>query len=84
LQINKVKFILILEHELILKDIDKNQKMRNKLRAIMQIKTEKKNKEKEEIKKEVKVLKMLQEDFDPELYIKEQESENEENSNNSD
>jgi predicted Ser/Thr protein kinase len=45
--------------------------MRSKLRAIMQIKTEKKNKEKEDIKKEVKVLKMLNEDFDPELYVKE-------------
>jgi hypothetical protein len=75
LLIKKVSIVLTLEHELILKDINKNQKMRNKLRAIMQIKTEKKNKEKEEIKKEVKVLKMLQEDFDPELYVKEKESE---------
>jgi hypothetical protein len=46
----------------------------------MNIQTEKKFKEKEQIKNDVKVLKMLQEDFDPELYIqekKDQEVDNE-------
>jgi len=63
------------KHELILKDFNKNQQIRNKMRAIMEIKTDKKNKEKEVIKSDVKVLKMLSEDFDPELYIKEKEAE---------
>jgi hypothetical protein len=45
----------------------------------MQIRTEKKIKEKDSIKKDVKVLKHLAEDFDPELYIKEQEEENDDN-----
>jgi len=61
------------KHEEILKHFNKNQKIRSKLRAIMEIKSEKQNKEKEVIKNDVKVLKMLSEDFDPELYIKEKE-----------
>jgi hypothetical protein len=45
----------------------------------MQIRTEKKNKEKDLIKKDVKVLRHLADDFDPELYIKEKEDENSDN-----
>jgi U3 small nucleolar RNA-associated protein 7 len=62
-------------HDLILKEFNKNQNIRNKMRAVMEIKSEKKNKEKEVIKSDVKVLKMLADDFDPELYIKEKEEE---------
>ena len=61
------------KHDLILKDFKNNQQIRNKMRAIMEIKADKKSKEKETIKSEVKVLKMLSEEFDPELYIKEKE-----------
>jgi U3 small nucleolar RNA-associated protein 7 len=67
------------KHEQILKDFNKNQQIRNKMRAIMEIKTEKKNKEKEEIKNNVKVIKMLSDDFDPELYIKEREEHEDKN-----
>lgn len=63
-------------HELILKDFNKNQQIRNKMRAIMEIKTQKKNKEKDVIHSDVKVLKMISEDFDPELYIQENEDDN--------
>jgi len=67
------------KHEEILKEFNKNQKIRSKLRAIIEINTNKMNKEKEGIKNDVKVLKMLAEDFDPELYIKEKEESSEEN-----
>lgn len=42
---------------------------------MLEIQHEKKLKEKDEIKKEIKVLNMMNEDFDPELYIKEKENE---------
>jgi hypothetical protein len=41
----------------------------------MQINAEKKQKEKDTIKNDVKVLSMMSEDFDPELYIKHKEDE---------
>jgi hypothetical protein len=43
----------------------------------MEVKTERKNKEKEIVKNDVKVLGMMTEDFDPELYIKEKKEEDE-------
>lgn len=65
-------------HELILKEFNKNQAVRNKLRAMIEIQTDKKNKEKEKVKSDVKVLKMLQDDFDPEVYIQKKEDNSDE------
>lgn len=62
------------KHELILKDFNKNQVTRGKLKAMIEIDDKKKSQEKSQIKKQVKILKTLAEEFDPELYIKEQES----------
>ncbi len=63
------------KHDLIIKDFNKNQQIRNKLRSLMEMKTERKINEKEKIKNDVKVLKMVEEEFDPELYLKEKEDE---------
>lgn len=57
-------------HDEILKDFDKKQKMRNKLRAMMEMNYDKKQKEKEIVKDQFKILGKIDEEFDPELYLK--------------
>ena len=50
----------------------------------MHIQSEKKEKEKDTIKKDVKVLNMMNDDFDPELYLKEKKEEKENSEENDD
>jgi len=77
------------QHDKILKDFERNQKLRSKLKAMIELQDNKKNKEKSIIKNEVKIIKNFIDDFDPELYVQEKEKneededeieENEENS----
>jgi predicted Ser/Thr protein kinase len=49
--------------------------LRGKIKAMITMKNKKKDEEKSKVRKEVKILKNLAEDFDPELYIKEKEEE---------
>ena len=63
------------KHDLILKDFNRNQALRGKIKAMITMKNKKKDEEKSKVRKEVKILKNLAEDFDPELYIKEKEEE---------
>ena len=71
------------KHDLILKEFNKNQLLRGKIKAMVEMQTNKKNEEKSQIKKQVKVLQTLAEDFDPELYIKEKEKEENESESDS-
>ena len=67
-------------HDLILKEFDKNQKIRKKMQALIELQYDKKQKEKSQIKREVQILKDFANDFDPALYVKEKEEiENEDN-----
>ena len=65
------------KHDVILKEFNRNQALRGKIKAMIQMKNKKKDEEKSKVKKEVKILKNLSEDFDPELYLKEKEEEDE-------
>ena len=67
------------KHDLIIKEFNRNQALRGKIKAMIQMKNKKKDEEKSKVKKEVKILKNLSEDFDPELYLKEKEEEDEDN-----
>ena len=67
------------KHDLILKEFNRNQALRGKIKAMIQMKNKKKDEEKSKVKKEVKILKNISEDFDPELYLKEKEEEDEDN-----
>ena len=62
-------------HDLILKEFDKNQKIRKKMQAMIELQYDKKQKEKSQIKRQVKILKEFTDDFDPALYVKEKEEE---------
>ena len=66
------------KHDVILKEFNRNQALRGKIKAMIQMKNKKKDEEKNKVKKEVKILKNIVEDFDPELYLKEKEEEDEE------
>jgi len=59
------------QHDMILKEFNKNQLLKGKIKAMIEIQDNKKNEEKSQIKREVKILKNLAEDFDPELYVQE-------------
>ena len=59
--------------DLILKQFDKNQKIRKKMQAMIELQYDKKQNEKKQIKREVQILKDLADDFDPSLYVKENE-----------
>ena len=61
------------KHDEIIKEFNKNQALRGKARAMIELQANQKNEEKTQVKKQVKILQNLAEDFDPELYIKEQE-----------
>jgi U3 small nucleolar RNA-associated protein 7 len=61
------------KHDLILKQFDKNQKIRKKMQAMIELQYDKKQNEKKQIKREVQILKDLADDFDPSLYVKENE-----------
>ena len=65
------------KHDIILKEFNRNQALRGKIKAMIQMKNKKKDEEKSKVKKEVKILKNISEDFDPELYLKEKEEEDE-------
>ena len=65
------------KHDVILKEFNRNQALRGKIKAMIQMKNKKKDEEKSKVKKEVKILKNISEDFDPELYLKEKEEEDE-------
>ena len=62
-------------HDLILKEFDKNQKIRKKMQAMIELQYDKKQKEKSQIKRQVQILKDFADDFDPALYVKEKEEE---------
>ena len=62
-------------HDEILKNFDKNQKIRKKMQAMMDLQYDKKLGEKSQIKKQIKILKDFADDFDPALYVKEKEKE---------
>ena len=68
-------------HDLILKEFDKNQKIRKKMQAMIELQYDKKQKEKSQIKRQVQILKDFADDFDPALYVNEknEEIDNEEN-----
>ena len=63
------------------KEINKNDKVRQKLRKIMEINHTKKIGEKETLEKDLKVLKMIDDEFNPEIYL-EDKKENESGSDN--
>lgn len=62
------------------KEINKNEKMRQKVRKIMELNHSRKINEKEVLEKDLKVLNMIDDEFNPEIYLedkKENESESE-------
>lgn len=59
------------KHDEIIKNFDKHQQKRNRLRTLMEKSHEKISKEKKVVSEEIGVLKKLQDDFDPELYLNE-------------
>ena len=61
------------KHDEIIKEFNKNQALRGKARAMIELQANQKNEEKTQVKKQVKILQNLADDFDPELYIKEEE-----------
>ena len=68
-------------HDLILKEFDKNQKIRKKMQAMIELQYDKKQKEKSQIKRQVQILKDFADDFDPALCVNEknEEIDNEDN-----
>ena len=65
-------------HDQIVKDLAKNQNLRKKMEAVMELQYNKKNEEKTQIKKDVQILRDLDEDFDPSLYVKKKKESSEE------
>ena len=64
------------KHDLILKQFEKNQKIKKKMQAMIELQYDKKQNEKKEIKRQVQILKDFADDFDPALYVKQNEDEN--------
>ena len=62
------------KHDLIIKQLEKNQKIRKKMQAMIELQYDKKQQEKKQIKREVQILQDFANDFDPALYIKQNES----------
>ena len=62
------------KHDLIIKQLEKNQKIRKKMQAMIELQHDKKIKEKKQIKREVEILQNFADDFDPALYVKQNES----------
>ena len=61
------------KHDLIIKQLEKNQKIRKKMQAMIELQYDKKQQEKKQIKREVQILQDFANDFDPALYIKQNE-----------
>ena len=53
------------------KEISRNDKMRQKVRKIMEVNHTKKVAEKDTLEKDLKVLKMIDDEFNPEIYLEE-------------
>ena len=70
---NFLIFNLFIEHDLILKDNTRSDKIKKKIRAMMEIRNDRKVKEISEVRNDIKTIAMIAEDFDPELYLKEKE-----------
>lgn len=58
--------------------MNRNEKVRKKIKAMMEVRNERKIKEKDSIRNDIKTLAMISEDFDPELYLKENDDKEEE------
>ena len=67
------------KHDLIIKQLEKNNKIRKKMQAMIEIQHDKKQQEKKQIQREVEILQNFADDFDPALYVK--QNENESNNN---
>ena len=67
------------KHDLIIKQLEKNQKIRKKMQAMIEIQHDKKQQEKKQIQREVEILQNFADDFDPALYVKQQENESNDN-----
>ncbi len=69
-----------LDNEMV-KEINRNDKMRQKVRKIMEVNHNRKVNEKEILEKDLKVLRMIDDEFNPEIYL-EEKKENESESDN--
>ena len=58
--------------------MNRNEKVRKKIKAMMEVRNDRKIKEKDSIRNDIKTLAMISEDFDPELYLKENDDKEEE------
>ena len=67
------------KHDLIIKQLEKNNKIRKKMQAMIEIQHDKKQQEKKQIQREVEILQNFADDFDPALYVKQQENESNDN-----
>ena len=59
------------QHDLLVKEFNKNMAMKKKMKAMIDLERNKHAHEKTEVKRHVKILSKLTEDFNPELYINE-------------
>ena len=62
------------KHDLILKQFEKNKKKKKKMQAMIELQYNKKQKEKKQIKRQVQILQNFADDFDPALYVKDNEN----------
>ena len=62
------------KHDLILKQFEKNQKIKKKMQAMIELQYDKKQEEKKQIKRQVQILQNFADDFDPALYVKDNEN----------
>ena len=67
------------KHDLIIKQLEKNNKIRKKMQATIEIQHDKKQQEKKQTQREVEILQNFADDFDPALYVKQQENESNNN-----
>ena len=70
-------YINNLAKELIQKEFERNEKVKNKVRAIVEMNSMKKKKEKETLGQDLKVIKGLSDDFNPEIYVDDHTDDNE-------
>jgi len=70
-QKKKIKKKLKGKEKSLIKELDKNEKMRQNVRRIMEINYKKKTEERETLNQDLKVLNMIDDEFNPELYIQE-------------
>ena len=81
---NKMRLSHKEKHDEILKNFDRHQQKRNRLRVLMENNHEKIKNEKSQVSDELKVLNKIQDSFDPELYLNDDEEMKEDISNYSD